>query len=345
MNKKTLIIIISIALLAGLITTVIFVLKSSSIQKPAPSVGGGVSDKFLYYFSDLDNSFYRTTQNENQKVISITYTPAEVSFSANNTKALIIGSLQDLSRPIDLVDLNKLQLFTLDPRILNASLSPDGQNIAYHYFDEQAAVNELRYSDLQHSKIKTLQDIGMSDTSEYFELYSLEFISNTEVVTFPVFRDISDVDLTLFNTSGNSSSVLTTAPIIDLIASPHGQKVALVLAGNVGSADLESSLEKINEGIIWFMDMSGNKTPTNIKASANHIAWSTNSDKLYVIVKYPSDENALLEVYPDGRTNTIANDLQIGGIVTQISVTKDDKNLIIVTDGNVSNINLNSTTN
>jgi hypothetical protein len=295
----------------------------------------------LIYFDLKNKQFVSIENGTGIPLYQVKYEPLFLSYSPDRSKALLIGDVNDVFRPIEFVDLEKKSKITLSPNIINAVFSPDGQGVLFHYVDHDKTQSTVYVSDFTFRGGRKVLDLSYSEDATYV----LRF-SGPE--TFWVMRATSDFgleSLRQYNLDGKAIQTTREDFFEDFVPAPDGKSLAAVISGDHYNEDLETDVFKneTSAKVSLFRDSLG-WTNYELDSASNQMIWDSNGKYLYVIGKRVNEAgSALYRINAtDGKLVRLDTPIDQNPDIYELSISKDNKTLYVVSKGQLYTYSLES---
>lgn len=232
----------------------------------------------IYYFDRDKLAYFNKTGDADKQIFELGYEPFTMIYSPDRSKVLAIGSVDYPGKAIDLIDLIAKKKQTLDLRIINAGFSPDGTEVAYHYYDPKQGTSSIYTADSEFAESSKKLIANLDYAENLF--YILRWVDSENLLILPMQSDDYNVELYKLNIYSKKLQTVTSGTFLDFI--PTASKSKILIHGTVqnNNQTVERDLRTISVS-----DLSSNKTLKTrlVVDSLNSVTRSSNANTLYVV--------------------------------------------------------------
>ena len=341
MNKKVLIIGISVLLLIS-IGALFFVNKSKKVGESIPSTEALLVDnqirglvptsQSIVYFNKEKKTFFELKDGKAIEQFNIDYEPITIIYSPDRTKALLFGDVEEIGRPIDLINFETVEKKTLANGVISAAFSPDSQNLVLFFKDYINETAGLYRTDLSLQNKAKIKDLVYSEGLNYL----LSWPEQEYVWTLMAFPEIVDVKLSKVKVLDGSTITIGDDKFADFKVAPNGLDVVGMVMTNPAEMNFsglrtETEYTSFNDKLL--VNTPGNGwIDTGLMSNIFQVAW-TNENKLLTVANLEGQPAQLYSVNPeDGKYEEWDIEIPQDVYITEMVLVEFENKLYILND-------------
>lgn len=283
------------------------------------------SENQIVYFNIKDLSFYRVNKDSQvSKFASLDYEPYDIIYSLDGTKALLLGAKNDLFRPIEVLDFSSEEKYVLNKYIINAAISPSGDQLVYNWHDQDNRESNISVSGIDGTNWEKLIDFEFVD----YEQYIVRWVDSKNILIMPLHEEVFPVTLVKMNIETKIKSDIATDRFLDFMPSPSGLKLAAIVEKTAENNILGS------KSIVLIDLTSKAKKEIFINTNLSQSVWAKSSNKIYAVGTYRGSYGLYSVDAGDNIVNTITNDIpENTRDISQLALSEDEKFIYVISNG------------
>ncbi|QQS22527.1 hypothetical protein IPM19_02750 [bacterium] len=322
----------------GLVFALYFLINTEDSAQLSESLAIGVqesSDGSLYYFDRQELAYFKKTTQGEDLVFELGYEPYSMIYSPERDKVLAIGSTKYPGQAIDLIDLVTKKKKTLDLRIINAAFSPDGSQVAYHFYDPKLGESAIYVSDANFTESYKSFVVSLDYAENLFYILRWHEIENLYLL--PMQSDDYNVELLRINLAQKKLETVANGTFLDFLPTNDSNKLLIHGSSNNSNESQENS----GHALSVFNLKTKRTVKTNlIVDSLTNISFSKNDSLIYVIGTQ-NEKFGLHSLDLNGKTAFVKDiDTKIKGYILEVVYNAKLKSLFISTESDFIQISL-----
>lgn len=283
------------------------------------------SENNIVYFNIKDLSFYRVNKDgQASRILTLDYEPYGIVYSSDGTKAILLGAKNDFFKPIEILDFESKEKFALNKNVLNAAISPSGNQLVYNWYDQDNRESNISVSSIDGTNWEKLIDFEFVE----YDQYIVRWIDLKNILIMPLHEEVFPVTLVKMNIETKDQSDIATDRFLDFIPSPSGLKIATIVEKTIGSDSLGS------KSLVLIDLASKAKKEIFINTNLNQSVWTKSSDKIYVIGIYRGAYGLYSLDVGDNAISLVTSDIpENTKDISQLALSDDEKLIYVISNG------------
>ncbi|MBI2057582.1 MAG: PD40 domain-containing protein [Candidatus Yanofskybacteria bacterium] len=238
--------------------------RLSSVKVIGPTVSED-GRNLIYFEKDTGKIFSSNFTGQNTQIITgeIKENITEAIWSKNGRQA-IVAKKTPRGQTLSLFDLKNKDLINLNGKMSSATWSPDGQKIAYLFFEPAAEEGNISIANPDGSSFKNILPTRNSQLKIAWP--------GKDIIAFHSPSGIDKSLLLLNKETGELEKILESYDNLKTLWSPDG--LSLIYSYNKEGVDLTANLIQLKDGNYFGMEI-------DLQTNAEKCVWSLNSKRFY----------------------------------------------------------------
>ena len=289
-----------------------------------------LTDEGAIYFNTANKKFFRIQDGKQEELYDPGFEPLAIKYSTDRKRVLLIGSMDDLGKPIELVNLESKEKVTLAYQVWDAEFSPASNSLVLYYVDHEKAEAGLYLSDLGFKQKRKLVSLDYGPDRSYL----IRWPTQETIWIMPVTAHVEPVTIQKVSFKDGGAVGVSTQRFGDFIVSPDGKTVASTIM-----SEREAELVPLYQNLFILKDEK-TWTDTRITTTLTQAVWGEQGI-LYVIGDKGNDKNKLYRIDTNtGSSELVAADIPADLAVTDMVYRAGEKKIYLINDGQAIIIDL-----